>query len=205
MAEMDGEWFKEKLEDKGTSLRKLSSHLNLDPSAVSRTFSGQRRMTMEEATQIALFLGVPVSEVMKHAGIRDVDGGQVSILLAAIIDEHGALQRLSEPRPLPQSVIEKAKLAVGKDYSKRVIAAQIRASSGPLSIWDDAVLLFNHTDVVEPSAIGALSICRVRGGKQVLARVDRARKTGEASVISPAGKSEEAILETATPVIALIP
>ncbi|OHV24960.1 XRE family transcriptional regulator [Rhizobium sp. RMa-01] len=205
MAEMHGEWFHDQLKDRGKSLRKLAAHLSLDPSAVSRTFSGQRRMGMEEAMQIALFLGVPVSEVMKHAGIKDIDGVPVSILLAAFIDENGTLQGLSEPRPLPQSVIDKAKLAVGSNYDKRIIAAQVRASSGPLSIWDDAVLLFSHTDYVEPPAIGSLSICRVRGGKQILAKVERARKTGEASVISPAGKIEDAILETATPVIALIP
>ncbi|MGZ2448272.1 transcriptional regulator with XRE-family HTH domain [Rhizobium ruizarguesonis] len=206
MAEIDSAWFQNQLKDNGKSLRGLARHLEIDPSAVSRTFSGQRRMTMEEATQIALFLGLPVTEVMKHAGISmDAEGAATRILLAAFIDETGTMQRLTEPRPLPATVIEKAQLAIGSGYRKQVIAAQIRASSGPLSIWDDAVLLFNHTDVVEPAAIGSLSICRVRGGKQILAKVDRARKTGEASVVSPAGKIEDAILETATPIIAVIP
>jgi len=206
MAEIDGEWFHDRLKDTGKSLRALARHLEKDPSAVSRTFSGNRRMTMEEATQIAVFLGVPVSEVMKHAGIaRDVDGIPTRILLAAIINEDGVLQMLPEPRPLPQSVIEKAQLAIGNQYNKQVIAAQVRAASGALSIWDDAVLLFSHTDMVDPAAIGSLSICRLRDGKQILAKVDRARKTGEASVVSPAGKIEDAILSTATPIIALIP
>lgn len=206
MAEIDGEWFHDRLRDTGKSLRALARHLEKDPSAVSRTFSGNRRMTMEEATQIAVFLGVPVSEVMKHAGIaRDADGIPTRILLAATIDESGTMQMLPEPRPLPQSVIEKAQLAVGSHYNKQIIAAQIRASSGALSIWDDTVLLFSHTDMVDPAAIGALSICRLRDGKQILAKVDRARKTGEASVVSPAGKIEDAILSTATPIIALIP
>jgi transcriptional regulator with XRE-family HTH domain len=206
MAEIDGEWFHDRLKDTGKSLRALARHLEKDPSAVSRTFSGSRRMTMEEATQIAVFLGVPVSEVMKHAGIaRDADGIPTRILLAAIIDENGVMQMLPEPRPLPQSVIEKAQLAIGNQYNKQIIAAQVRASSGALSIWDDAVLLFSHTDMVDPAAIGSLSICRLRDGKQILAKVDRARKTGEASVVSPAGKIEDAILSTATPIIALIP
>jgi transcriptional regulator with XRE-family HTH domain len=206
MAEIDGEWFHNRLKDTGKSLRALARHLNSDPSAVSRTFSGSRKMKMEEAVQIAIFLSVPVSEVIKHAGITsEADALQARILLAATIDEDGTLHMLPEPRPLPQAVIEKAQLAASGHCTRQIIAAQIRASSGTLAIWDDAVVLFGQSELVDPAAIGALSICGLRDGKQILARVERARKTGEADLVSPAGKIEDAILTTATPVIALIP
>lgn len=203
--EVNGQWFHDKLKEKDKSLRGLARHLSIDPSAASRIFSGERKMKMEEASQIALFLGVPVSEVQRHAGVSvAITGYETQILLAATIGETGQVERLEEPRPLPQPIIEKALLAVGLGNG-RVIAAQVRSSEGPLHIWDDAVILFHHTDTVDPAAIGALSICRTRDGSQFLAKVDRARKTGEARIIAPDGSIYETLLATATPVLAVIP
>lgn len=212
MAEIDGDWFHNQLDDRGQSLRALARHLGKDASAVSRTFSGKRRMTMEEAAEIAAFLGVPVTEVMHHAGItgragtlEDRERLGPKILLSATIGEDGEVRSLAEPQPLPQAVLDKAQLSIGAGRNRAIIAAQVRASSGPLSIWDDAVLLFAPADSIEPGAIGALSICGLTSGKQILAKLDRARKTGEARVVSPAGKIEEVVLVTAAPVLALIP
>jgi len=67
------------------------------------------------------------------------------------------------------------------------------------------VLLFAPADGIEPGAIGALSICGLAGGRQILARLDRARKTGEARVVFPDGGTGEAVLTTATPVLAVVP
>ncbi|GAA3107004.1 hypothetical protein GCM10010520_59630 [Rhizobium viscosum] len=212
MAEIDGSWFHNQLDDRGQSLRALARHLGKDASAVSRTFSGKRRMTMEEAAEIAGFLGVSVTEVMHHAGItghagmpRDSEGLGLKILLSAVIGEDGEVRALSEPQPLPQAVLDKAQLSIGASRNRRIIAAEVRASSGALSIWDDAVLLFAPSDGIEPGAIGALSICGLAGGRQILAKLDRARKTGEARVIFPDGGIEEAVLTTATPVLAVVP
>jgi hypothetical protein len=203
---IDKDWFLQKLEVGGKSVRGLARHLEVDPSAVSRMLSGQRRMKMEEATSIALFLGASVAEVLSHAGVAvDLDGLPTQVLLAATINETGALERLKEPRPLPQSVIDRAQAAVSKIGNGKVLAAQVRAASGCFALWDDAVVLFNHTDHVENAAIGFLSICRSRDGGQILAKLERARKTGEARIMNANGKIIEVMLETATPVLAIIP
>lgn len=77
--------------------------------------------------------------------------------------------------------------------------------SGPLAFLDDAIVLFGHTEGVERAAIGVLAICRSHQGEQIIAKIDRARKTGEARVVCVDGKIKEFALETATPVIAIIP
>ena len=66
---MDTLWFKEKLKDKKLSQRGLAKLLEIDPAAVSLMFRGQRKMTPHEAHQISVILGVPILEVMRHAGI----------------------------------------------------------------------------------------------------------------------------------------
>ena len=83
MATIDKDWFFKMLVRRERSLRGLARHMRIDPSAVSRMFSGERRMQMDEISKIASFLGVAVSEVLVHAGVslrpddirRDFGGG----------------------------------------------------------------------------------------------------------------------------------
>lgn len=206
---IDKQWFIDTLAGKDKSLRGLAKHLELDVSAVSRMLSGQRKMKMLEANQIAQFLGMHVSEILKHSGVAiDGEGQPSRILLAATINESGQVEKIMEPVTLPQSVLNRAQAAItihGRGESGKIIAAQVRALKGPLAIFDDAVMLFGHTDVVENEAIGVLSICRNRKGEQLLAKIDRARKTGEARLILIDGKVQEFTLHTATPILAIIP
>ena len=83
---VDKKWFLDKLEERRQSVRGLARHLDIDASAVSRMFSGQRKMQIEEAHTIARFLNAPVQEVMRHAGVaKDLDGLPTRVLLAATI------------------------------------------------------------------------------------------------------------------------
>lgn len=204
---IDRDWFVNRLSDKRRSVRGLARHLEVDASAVSRMLSGKRRMKMNEANAIADFLSAPVEEVLKHAGVALDDVGRpTKIILAATINEDGEVERLREPRVMPSGVVERARSAVLKlGEDNNIIAAQIRASKGPLALWDDAVLLFSATTTMDPAAVGCLSICRIRNGVQVLAHVERARKTGEATLRLPAGEMIDMVIETATPVLAVIP
>lgn len=66
-------WFKEQLESHKISQRGLAKKIGVDPAAISYTFSGQRKMSMDEAKAIADILLVPVTEVMRQAGIEVLD------------------------------------------------------------------------------------------------------------------------------------
>ena len=86
MATIDKGWFFNTLIQRKRSLRGLARYMEIDPSAVSRMFSGERRMQMDEIAKIATFLGVGVAEVLTHAGVTlrpsDVwrgDGGRVML------------------------------------------------------------------------------------------------------------------------------
>lgn len=207
MPSIDTDWFYERLENSGLSLRQLAKNIDLDPSSLHRTFKGGRKMQIEEAKHIAAFLRAPVNEVLRHAGMSvDLDGLPTRIMLTSVIVEDGTIERIKEPKPLPQSVIEKAQAAISRAGNGQIIAAQIRASKGPLAIWDDAVVLFAPTEAVEPAAIGTLSILRDRDSlRQCMAKLLRARKTGEATIQTAKGEVKELSLDTATPVIAIIP
>lgn len=73
MPPIDQNWFKEKLKSVGISQRQLAKKMELDPASISYMLSGKRRMTMEEARAIAAHLLLPVTEVMRQAGIEVLD------------------------------------------------------------------------------------------------------------------------------------
>lgn len=203
-ATIDKQWFMRRLQERNRSVRGLARHLEVNASAMSRMLNGERRMKIEEANLIASFLGAPVEEVLKHAGVSLTDETGGRVILAATINEDGEVERLREPRPLPAAVLTKARCVAGKDMGQ-IVAAQVRAASGPLLIWDDAVILFQAVGEVDPASIGALSIVRLRDGVQLLAHLERARKTGEATLRLPAGGLRDVVLSTASPVLAVIP
>ena len=66
MGVIDSAWFYEKLSQRDASLRDMARFMGLDPSAVSRMLSGERKMSAEEQDQIADYIGVPLGEVAAH-------------------------------------------------------------------------------------------------------------------------------------------
>lgn len=203
---IDREWFVERLEANRKSVRGLARHLDIDPSAVSRMLSGQRRMKMEEADLIARFINSPVNEVLSHAGVAGADGGSSTLMLFATVDESGHVDKLTEQTALPQDVADRAQAAIGHHRREKVFAAQVRADRGPLAVWDDAVFVYVRPDEgIDPTSIGSLSICKTREGDKFIAKIEKARKTGEATVRFASDDAKEVALEWATPIIAIIP
>lgn len=66
MGTINSIWFYEKLSEKGTSLRDMARFMELDPSAVSRMLSGERKMSAEEQDQVSAYLGIGLEEVAAH-------------------------------------------------------------------------------------------------------------------------------------------
>ncbi|MDM9644694.1 helix-turn-helix transcriptional regulator [Rhizobium sp. S163] len=66
MGVIDSAWFYEKLSQRDASLRDMARFMGLDPSAVSRMLSGERKMSADEQDQIADYLGLPLEEVAAH-------------------------------------------------------------------------------------------------------------------------------------------
>jgi len=107
-------WFRDRLAERNMSLRQLAKRIDLDPSAVSLTFRGRRKMTLKEANTIAVLLGLPVTEVIRQAGIdvaQDVQG----VRLTGYVD--------------------------GKSSIKNIPANQVRAIVGPPDVPHDGFAL----------------------------------------------------------------
>ena len=204
MDALDKDWFIGQLELRRKSLRALAKHLDIDASAASRMLSGQRKMKLSEAERIARFLQVPTEEVLRRAGI-DIDGIEFShLLLEATISDEGQLVPIT-PRPLPSPIVARAQASLGLERHGKMVAAQVRAMTGPLSIWDDAVMIYADTNLIEPAAVGVLSIAKLRDGVTMLGHLEKVRKTGEATVRTADGALHDVVLSSASPVLAVLP
>lgn len=136
-------WFKQRLVDRGVSMRGLAKKMSpqLDVAAVSLMLRGVRKMQLQEAEQVSKLLNVPLSDVLKNAGIKtDLSGartvpvvGWVSDNKEAHLDWSADSDHIEGPRDLPADVV----------------AVQVRAPSSPA----DGEILF----LQQPSAaIGGL-------------------------------------------------
>lgn len=72
---IDTAWFRNRLQDIRMSQRQLARHMDLDPAAISLMLRGRRAMSAREAAEIATLLGVPVQDVVRHAG-HAANGGK---------------------------------------------------------------------------------------------------------------------------------
>lgn len=87
---MNTDWFRKKLEERKLSQRGLAKLMKLDAAAVSLMLRGQRKMTNEEALQIASILGTKVTEVLRQAGI-DVTDDVRKVPISASVDDDGTV------------------------------------------------------------------------------------------------------------------
>lgn len=143
---IDSKWFYARLADRRMSLRGLARELGMEPSSLSRTFRGERRMQMVEAEQIAARLNLPVEEILQHTGIRltgQSPGDNLAVLAATIETQDGRVL-LSDRRPLPRPMhdevlrYQRVRSTVIKDGG----VAIIRGTTGPLAPLDDSILIY---------------------------------------------------------------
>jgi transcriptional regulator with XRE-family HTH domain len=83
---IDSAWFFARLKENGYSLRGFALAMDMDPSAVSRMFNGQRSMSAGEQDKVAALLRLPLSEVAAHRGAKAEGFGEAGQA------EHGASQ-----------------------------------------------------------------------------------------------------------------
>lgn len=192
-AEINVQWFREQLAARGMSQRQLARKLGLDQSAISLTFSGRRRMQFKEAADIAHLIGLPVSEVLKNAGVP-VDQGQQTIPVAAYYDGHGEVhcqgydgERVVPPQPMPAGST----------------AVQCRTAGSALEHMD-GWMIFNGPHLPpDKMPLDTFGAVKLKKGICVLGTVRRGYKKGRYNVTGPAGVLQDVEVELFVPTLAI--
>lgn len=198
---IDTRWFQDLLTDRRLSQRRLAREIGIDPSAVSLMFRGKRRMQMAEAAQVSRLLGVPLDDVIRHAGIHTdtfapSEIAELSVPLVYMVDGHAELHSLDAGQRV------EVKAALPDD----VIAAQCRTAMTPLEHMDRWLLLFSAPtrSGIQADAIGRYSVMRLPGGMMTIGYIRPGYERGKYAIHRGASVTEAAI-EWATPVLMIVP
>lgn len=163
---MNTAFFRNRLRDRQITQRKLATALGLDPAAVTLMLKGQRRIRSEEAQKIADLLGLPITEVLREAGIPIRDG--VSTLpIQGSVDANGRITLM------PAGTHEMT--TAPEDVPRDGYALQMRAFSDAHDGW----LLFAADASSSPELhLDRLCAVSVSDGRALVAFVRRGYRQG---------------------------
>lgn len=168
---MNTEWFRQLLATRKLSQRGLAKLLELDPAAVSLMLRGQRKMTNEEAHQVSLILGVPITEVLRQAGIEVIDDVR-RVKVTGHIDENATVTLF--PKRTQDKVIGPA------DCPEGTYALQMRYPNNTKDGW----MYFVSPSEDDPRAhLGQLCCIALENGEHVVSTLHRGYRSGTFNLI----------------------
>lgn len=189
---VDRRFFETVMASKKLSLRALAARMDMKHSQLSLTFSGQRRMQLDEATKLAEIFGVPLHKIAEAAGVAHArsNGKRVQVLGAMLGDGtvdiygEGVIERTISPDGMPDNVV----------------AVQAHTADTSASWMDGWVFFFpNHCELA-PDAVGRFCFAKMADGPAVMATVRRGYRMGTYNLSGPYSK-ENVSLEWACPVL----
>lgn len=162
--DINQQWFQDRLRQVKLSQRQLAKQMGIDPASVSYMLAGKRRMTMEEAHQLAGHLLVPVTEVMRQAGI-DVSDDVRKAPIAGYIGPGGIVTLL--PNGTHDYV------AAPADTPVSTFALQVRIVSSPRDGW---LVYVAGTNLQPAECLDKLCIVALKDGRMLCAVIKRGYK-----------------------------
>jgi transcriptional regulator with XRE-family HTH domain len=153
----DKRFFDNLLADKGVSLRQLAQRMGMNHSQLSLTFSGARRMQLDEAVRLARYFGIPLQRVVQAAG---VDG---AVSAGRLCNVTGIMR--GDGKVLPPDAIEKALTPDGMPDD--IEAIQARTANSPLAWVDSWVFFFQPLQKPDSSLMGRFCVVRTERGMMV--------------------------------------
>lgn len=192
MSGINRRFFDGLLADKKLSLRALATQMGMNHSQLSLTFSGARKLQLDEAAQLSNIFGVPLHAIVEAAGVtvKPVGGGRVKVI--------GAVRGNGTVELYPKGVVERT--TAPEDVPKGSIAVQCRTAGTELEWLDGAVMFCKEPDGVDPGYLGRVCLCKVKDNAVALAMVKRGYRENTVNLTGPYQK-ESVVLEWAAPII----
>ena len=191
MADVNKRYFEDMLRDRDMTLRGLARLMGISHSQLSLTFSGHRRLKIEEAAQLAQIFSEPLHNIVEAAGIsvQGINGDRVSVV--GFVRGDGTVEMHED------GVIERTPAPPG--LAEGAIALQWRTSGSPLAFADGWVSFLAEPRGVNGSIVGRLALCKIKDGPRVVATVFRGYRDGTHNL---AGffTAESVALESAAPI-----
>jgi len=178
--------------DKRLSLRGLAKLLGMSHSQLSLTFSGDRRLQIDEATQLASVFGEPLHKIIEAAGISVPSMGLQRVPVVGYVKGDGTVA------PVPAGSAERTVAPEGVPADG--IALQWRTALSPLEWVDGMVSFCAQPSGISASVLGRLAYIQIEGGPAVVGMLRRGYKD-KTHNIAGTYHAEDVTIEWATPLI----
>lgn len=168
---INADWFRDRLKAIKLSQRALAKRMGVDPAAISYMLQGKRNMSMEEAKLMADIFLMPVTEVMRQAGI-DVTDDVRKVPIKGYTDKEHVVNFM------PKGTYDTTHSP--QDMPSKSFVLQHRASSTPTDGWMTFVSGEEHDpkDMLDQYCYVALE-----DGTAMLAVLRKGYKTGTYNLI----------------------
>lgn len=191
---VDTKWFKEQLAARGVSMRTLAKQIEIDPSSMSLSLRGLRKMTSEEASRISVALSIPVTEVLRHAGVSVTEDVH-SVRMTGYVDCDGIVQDSAKMPRINAPV----------DVPSDGYVLQVRCPQGMHDGW---LLLCAASVLAADAAIDRLCVVHLMNGERVVGTLKRGYEGSTYNIVStipsPAVRENQAVSH-ANPVLWIRP
>jgi transcriptional regulator with XRE-family HTH domain len=185
---MDTDWFQNRLRDREISQRRLAEMLGLGPSAVSLMLRGKRKMTMTEAADMSRLLGIPVNDVMAHAGIRPGQPKQ-SVPLFGIMDKEGEIHTIKGGK----------RIACALEMPDTALAVQVQDSE---FIADGMTFFYEPRAGIDAESVGRFCVIELATGQRHIRFLKPGRERGLYNLVGWFSVSIENVkVKTASPIL----
>lgn len=187
---MNTDWFVRRLDDRKLSQRGLAKLMGLDPSAVSLMFRGKRKMTIQEAAQMAVLLDVSTDDVLQNAGVELPPPNRMVRLIGWVGD--------TDQVTLLGEGIHELVEGPGELSSTAVC---VRCQYGHAEFMDGWIMFANDMSGSPELAIDTLAICAVKGNGLKVARVKRGYRKGQYNLVTNNNTFQNVELAWASPIV----
>lgn len=174
---IDTQWFIDRLAERRLSQRGLARLMGMDSGAVSLTLRGKRKMTMEEAAQIAVLLQRSTSEVLEAAGIPLHEASQVPVIGfsqadgTVVLHPDGTHDMVDAPPGMPSDAV----------------AIQARTAGTERSMYDGWLFYLSERQQTPDKALDTFALVAAKSNGLLLRHVKRGYKRGTYNLTDHAG------------------
>lgn len=185
---VDKRFFKALMAQQKLSLRAVAARMGMGHSQLSLTFSGKRRMQLDEANQLAMIFGVPLARIAEAAGIEGVRDTRLPMI--GVMRGDGTVQLLDKPERTPSP----------EGLPEGVVVIQAHTADSANAWLDGWSFFCVRSSEVAGDAVGRFCYAKIDRGARVLATVRRGYQLGTFNLSGPY-TVESVTLEWAAPVL----
>lgn len=189
---IDTDWFTDRLAQRRLSQRQLAKLMGIDSAAVSLMLRGKRKMTLDEAAQIAVLLQSTTTDVLEAAGVQ-VTGSDRRVKVIGFMHGDGSVGLEAEgthdlvdaPPGLPGDAV----------------AIQCRTARSEQELVDGWLYFLSEGQVNPERAVGTFSLVAIKNNGLHMAHIKRGYRRGTYNIADTTGRSMQNVeLAWASPV-----